>query len=90
MDSMSRAPVGGLEEVEAVLNNLRGQANYNYVCNRIVSLVQGDNSEEVLEDPALDEMWVAAAADEGYQAAANVIADKVSMTLLKSMNKHPI
>ena len=62
-DSMSRAPVVGAEEVKAVLNNLRGQANYNYVCNKIVSSVQGDISEEVLEDPALDEMLIAAAAD---------------------------
>ena len=70
------------------MDNLRGQANY--VCNRIVSFLQGDISEEVLEDPALDEMWIAAAADRDYQACTKAIADKVSRADLKSMKKHPI
>ena len=78
-DSMSRAPVGNTDEVEKVLNHLRGQGNYNYVCNRIVSSVQGDISEEVLEDPALDELWAAAQADSDYQLDAKVIAKKVNM-----------
>ena len=86
-DSMSRAPVGGSEEVEVVLNNLRGQAQ---VCYRIVSSVQGDISEEVLEDPALDEMWAAADANEDYQKCAKIIADKGSKADMKSMNNHPI
>ena len=62
-NSMSRARVGELEEIEAVLNNFRGQSNYAY--NRIISLVQEDISEEVLEDPALNEIWEAAKTDKG-------------------------
>ena len=62
-DSMSRAPVGSSDEVEKVLNSMKGQANRDYVYNRIVSSVQGDISDEVLEDPALDDLWEAAEAD---------------------------
>ena len=77
---MSRAPVKGPEEIDVVLNNLRGQGNY----------VQGDISEEVLKDPALDEMWEAAAADEGYQLAAKAIAEKILIATLKTMKDHPV
>ena len=56
-DAMSRAPVGSLEEVEKVLKNMKRHSNRNYVYNRIVSSVQGDISDGVLEDPALDDLW---------------------------------
>ena len=39
----------GPGEIEAVLNNLRGQGNYAY--NRIISLVQGDISATVVTGP---------------------------------------
>ena len=88
-DSMSRAPVGSPEDVEKVLNGMKSQGN-RYVYNRIVSSVQGDISNEVLENPALDDMWEAAEADEEYKLAAKVIADKVKMKEVMKMDKHPI
>ena len=88
-DSMSRAPVGSSEEVEKVLNGIKSQGN-RYVYNIIVSSVQGDISDEVLEDPALDDLWEAAEADEEYKLAAKVIADKVKMKEVMKMDKHPI
>lgn len=45
---------------------------------------------EVLEDPALDELWEEAKKDEGYQKAAEVVADKVPVETMKTMNDHPI
>ena len=44
----------------------------------------------MLEDPALDDLWEAAEADGDYQQAAKVIADKVKMKEVMSMDKHPI
>ena len=44
--------MGGHEQLERLLNNLRGHTSYAY--NRIISSVQGDISTNVLEDPALD------------------------------------
>ena len=79
-----------MDEVEKELNNMRGQGSRNYVYNRIVSLVQGNISDEVLEDPALDDLWEAAEADKDYQRAAKVIADKVKMKEVMSMDIHPI
>ena len=46
--------------------------------------------EEVLEDPALDDLCEAAEADEEYSQAAKVIADKVKMKEVMKMDKHPI
>ena len=88
-DSMSRAPVGSPEEVEKVLSGMGSKGN-RYVYNRIVSSVWGDISNEVLEDPALDDLWEAAEADEEYSQAAKVIADKVKMKEVMKMDKHPI
>ena len=48
-DAISRAPVGSFEEVDKVLNNM---SNISNRYNRIVSSVQGDISDGVLEDPA--------------------------------------
>ena len=88
-DSMSRAPVGSPEEVEKVLSGMGSKGN-RYVYNRIVSSVWGDISNEVLEDPALVDLWEAAEADEEYSRAAKVIADKVKMKEVMKMDKHPI
>ena len=87
-DALSRAPVGGPEGIENVLNRLRGQASY--VNNRIISSVNGDVSPEVLEDLALDKMWEEAMEDTGYQAVAKVVADKVPKKTVLKMSKHPI
>ena len=88
-DSMSRAPVGSPKEVEKVLSGMGSKGN-RCVYNRIVSSVRGDISGEVLEDPALDDLWEAAEADEEYSQAAKVIADKVKMKEVMKMDKHPI
>ena len=81
--------MGSSEDVEKVLISMKSPGN-RYVYNRIVSSVQGDISNEVLEDPALDDMWEAAEADEDYKLAAKVIADKVKMKEVMKMDKHPI
>ena len=52
--------------------------------------MQGDISDEVLEDPALDDLWEAAEADEEYKLAAKIIADKVKIKEVMKMDKHPI
>ena len=44
----------------------------------------------VLEDPAFNELWDSAKADEGYQHAARAIAEKVPVSTLKTMNNHPV
>ena len=46
-NSMSRAHMHGFEQVDRVLNNLRGHASNAY--NRIISSVKGDLSAEVLD-----------------------------------------
>ena len=84
-NALSRAPVGSHAGVERVLNNLRGHAY-----NRIITLVKGNVSPEVLEDPALDELWEEAELDKGYQRAAKVVADKVPDETIKTLNDHPI
>ena len=56
----------------------------------IVSSVQGDISDEVLEDPALDDLWEAAEADKDYQRADKFIEEKVKMKEVMSMDKQPI
>ena len=43
--------------MERVLRRLRGHASY--ACNRVVSCVKGDIFREVVEDPALEDMWEA-------------------------------
>ena len=63
-DSMSRALMGSSDEGEKVLNNMKGHGNRNYMYNRIVSSVQGDISDGVLDDPVLDDLWEAAEANE--------------------------
>ena len=62
-DTLLRSPVGGAEQVEAVLRRLRGHASYAY--NRVVSCIKGDICKEVIEDPALDDMLKAARLDKG-------------------------
>ena len=56
-----------MDEVEEVLNNRKGHGNRNYVYNRIVSSVQSNISDGVLDDPALDDLWEAAEANEDYK-----------------------
>ena len=65
-------------------------SNLRYRYSTIVSSVQGDISDGMLEDPALDDLWKAAEADEDYRRAAKVIADKVKMKEVMTMDKHPI
>jgi hypothetical protein len=67
-DTLLRSPVGGAEGVERVLRRLRGHASYEY--NRVVSCITGDICREVIEDPALEDMWEAARLDKGYQSVA--------------------
>ena len=73
-DALSRSPVGGTEGVERVLRRLRGHASYAY--NRVVSCVKGDICREVIEDPALKDMWEAAGLDKGYQSVALTVKRK--------------
>jgi hypothetical protein len=75
-DALSRSPVGGAERVEAVLGRFRGQASYAY--NRVVSCIKGDVCKEVIEDPALDDMWEAARQDKGYMSVAKTVKQKTS------------
>ena len=70
-DALLRSPVGGAEQVEAVLRRLRGHLTYSY--NRVVSCIKGDICKEVIEDPALDDMWEAARLDEGYMPMARTV-----------------
>ena len=83
-NALSRAPVVGPEGTERVLSNLRGHASYAY--NRIVSCITGDISQEVIEDPALDDMWDAAREDMGYKEVANLIEGKADVDRTKTMN----
>ena len=66
--------VGGSREVERVLRRLRGHASHAY--NRVVSCVTGDICREVIQDPALDDMWEAARLDKGYQSVAMTVKKK--------------
>ena len=43
----------------------------------MVSCVTGDICKEVIEDPALDEMWEAAKMGKGYQSVAETIKKKI-------------
>ena len=87
-DALSRSPVGGPEGIERTLRRLRGHASYAY--NRVVSCVTGDICKEVIEDPALDEMWEAAKLDEGYQSVAETIKKKVDKEVYKTLSKAAI
>ena len=74
--------------IERVLHRLRGQASYAY--GRTVTPVQGDISPEVLQDPALDEMWKETRKVKAYQAVAKVVSDKVPKEMVRTMSKHPM
>ena len=87
-DALSRSPVGGAEQVEAILRRLRGHASYAY--NRVVSCIKGDNCKEVIEDPALDDMWEAARLDEGYMSVARTVKQKTGEEVYKTLSKHAI
>ena len=68
-DELSLCPVeGGADGVERVLKRLRGHASYVY--NRVVSYVNGDIHRELIEVPALDDIWEAVRLDKGYQSVA--------------------
>lgn len=67
-----------------MLRNLRGHASYAY--NRIVSCISGDISQEVIKDPAVDEMWEAAKQDEGYQKVASLIEGKADVEKMKTLS----
>ena len=49
--------------------------------------MQGDISDEVLEDPALDDLWEAAEADEEFKLAEKILADKVKIKEVMKMDK---
>ena len=87
-DALSRSPVGGAEQVEAVLRRLRGHASYAY--NRVVSCIKGDICKEVIEDPALDDMWEAARLDEGYMSVARTVKQKTGEEVYKTLSKAEI
>ena len=87
-DALSRSPVGGAERVEAILRKLRGHASYAY--NRVVSCIKGDVCKEVIEDPALDDMWEAARQDKGYMSVAKTVKQKTSEEVYKSLSKTAI
>ena len=87
-DSISKAPVGAPDGIERVLRNLRGYASYAY--SRTVLSVKGDIRPEMIEDPALDEMWEAAVKDSNNQLVAKLITDKPLRKMMLSMSKHPV
>ena len=82
-DALSRSPVGGAEQVEAVLRRLRGHASYAY--NRVVSCIK-----EVIKDPALDDMWEAARLDKGYMSVARTVKQKTAEDVYKTLSKAAI
>ena len=73
--------MGGSEGIERVLRRLRGHASYAYN----VTCVTGDICREVIEDPALDEMWEAARLDEGYQSVAETVKQKKDKEFYKML-----
>ena len=87
-DALSRSPVGGPEAMEQTLRIFGGHASYAY--NRVVSCIKGEICKEVIEDPALDEMWEAAELDEGYQSVAETIKKKVDKEVYKTLSKAAI
>ena len=82
-DALSRSPVRGSEGIDLVLRRLRGQASYSY--NRIFTTIEGDICKEVIEDPALDEMWEAAKMDKGYKSVAETVKGKEEEETYKSV-----
>ena len=47
--------IGGWVRLHLQKNN--GNPSASYAFSRIISCIAGDISQEVIEDPALDEMW---------------------------------
>ena len=56
----------------------------------MISCVTGDICKEVIEDPALDEMWEAAKLDKGYQSVAMTVKMKMDEEMYKSLSKAAI
>ena len=56
----------------------------------MISCVTGDICKEVIEDPALDEMWEAAKLDKGYQSVAMTVKMKTDEEMYKSLLKAAI
>ena len=77
--------MGGPEAIEGALRRMRGHASYAY--NRVISNISGDICKEVIEDPALDEMWEAAWMDQGYQSVAETIKKKVAKEVYNPVPK---
>ena len=84
-DTLLRSPVGGPEGIERTLRRLRLRRHTSYA-----SCVTGDTCMEVIEDPALDEMWEAAKLDERYQSVAEAIQKKADKVVYKSVSKAAI
>ena len=78
----------GRGHTERALRRLREHASY--ANNRVMSCITGDVCKEVIEDPALDEMWEAARMDKGYQSVAEKIKNKVEKEVYKTVSKAAI
>ena len=76
--------VGGSGGVERVLRRLKGHTSHAY--NRVVSCVTGDICREVIQDPALDDMWEATRLDKGYQSVAMTVKKKTSEEVYKTLS----
>ena len=50
----------------------------------------GDIHAEVLDDPALNDLWREPKEDKDFHKSARVVADKAAMDVKKIMNSHPI
>ena len=48
---------------------------------------QGDICKEVIEDPALDDIWEAARLDKGYMSVARTIKEKTGGDVYKTMSQ---
>ena len=56
----------------------------------MVSCIKGDICKEVIEDPALDDMWEAARLDEGYMSVARTVKQKTGEDVYKTLSKAAI
>ena len=56
----------------------------------MVSCVKGDICTEVIEDPALDDMWEATRLDKGYQSVALTVKQKTGKEVYKTLSKAAI
>ena len=67
---------------------MRGHSSHAY--NRVVSCVTGDICREVIQDPAIDDMWEAARLDKGYMSVAMTVKQKTDQEVYKTLSKAAI